>query len=165
MEVVDLDLDTIYYDWTLNGVSITTLPSFTHEFSQAGCDTITVRVTDGNGEDQHTWVVTTVLLGVEDRDNLLPVRFYLDPNYPNPFNASTRIRFGLPQDAWTTIRIFDILGRQVATLWDGYKRAGHHSLTWIMPANLASGIYIIAIIAQEQGKVYYQENRKAVLLK
>lgn len=70
VNVVDLDLDTIYYDWTLNGMSMTTLPSFTHEFSQTGCDTVTVQVTDGNGEDQHTWIVTTVLVGVKDRDNL-----------------------------------------------------------------------------------------------
>lgn len=73
------------------------------------------------------------------------------PNYPNPFNANTTIRYFLSQSGRITIRIFDIRGRQVATLLDEDKDSNHHSILWNGKTNsgedAASGIYFCQIRA------------------
>jgi hypothetical protein len=62
--------------------------------------------------------------------SLLPKRFALHPNYPNPFNPATTIKYDLPKTTRVTLRIFDIMGRQVKTLIDEEKDAGYHYLIW-----------------------------------
>ncbi len=59
-----------------------------------------------------------------------PAGFRLDPNYPNPFNASTRISFHLPVDAAVTVEIFNPAGQLVRTLFSSMLSAGHHVLSW-----------------------------------
>ncbi len=83
----------------------------------------------------------------------------LDQNHPNPFNPVTTIKFSLEASASVTMHIFDITGRKVATLADGYFEAGDHSLTWNAD-HLASGTYFYRIKAGD-----YEETRRMVLLK
>jgi len=71
----------------------------------------------------------------------LPKTVSLDQNYPNPFNPSTVIRYQLPNNNRVNLQVFDMLGREIATLVDEPKSAGHHSVTF-NAENLASGIYI-----------------------
>jgi hypothetical protein len=86
---------------------------------------------------------------VEDADlNDYPVRFSLLQNYPNPFNPVTRIKYQLPEDSYVTLRVFDILGNQVAELVNGYQSAGNHAVSF--PANnlkLVSGTYFYELQA------------------
>jgi FlgD Ig-like domain len=56
--------------------------------------------------------------------------FRLDPNAPNPFTSSTRIRFLVPERARTTLRIYDLAGRRVSTLVDAELAAGPHTFRW-----------------------------------
>ncbi|MHB1049323.1 MAG: T9SS type A sorting domain-containing protein [Bacteroidota bacterium] len=77
-----------------------------------------------------------------DRD-LIPDRYVLDQNYPNPFNPSTTIRFGVPVASKVTVRIFDILGREVYRLADGIYQPGYVSVVW--SARVASGLYLYRI--------------------
>ena len=92
-------------------------------------------------------------------DALAPALLTLAPNWPNPFNPSTRLRFGLPQAGWVRLSIHDVRGREVARLWDGPREAGWLELDW-QPRGLASGIYFARL---SSGRT--QLARKLVLLK
>jgi hypothetical protein len=69
-----------------------------------------------------------------------PDKFTLLDNYPNPFNPLTKIRFAVPQTGNVTLEIYDVLGKKVATLLDGYIEAGKHSFSWDATVQ-PSGIY------------------------
>jgi hypothetical protein len=89
----------------------------------------------------------------------LPAEFALHGPYPNPFNPSGTVSFDLPRPATVDIRVFDLLGREVAVLQRGELPGGTHSVTWNANAR-ASGVYFIQM---EAGP--FRAVRKAVLLK
>lgn len=89
----------------------------------------------------------------------LPKSFGLSQNYPNPFNPTTRIDYQLPNDAHVTIKVYDVLGREVATLVDGQQTAGYHEVSF-NGASLASGIYFYKMTAGN-----YTAVKKLMLLK
>lgn len=97
-------------------------------------------------------------IGVEAVANPL-AGFALTPAYPNPFNATTQIRFELQTPARVDLAIFNNQGQRVATLADGIFPSGKHSLTW-NPASAASGVYLFRLQASD--RVFYQ---KCVLVK
>ena len=78
--------------------------------------------------------------------NGLPEKFDLKPNYPNPFNPSTQIAFDLPESADVRLTVFDVLGRQVATLINQPMKAGMHTVSFDAQ-RLASGVYIYRLEA------------------
>ena len=67
--------------------------------------------------------------------------FILEQNFPNPFNPTTQIPFSLEKSSSITLKIFDILGKEVATLAEGRYNSGPHMIRW-EPADLANGVYI-----------------------
>ena len=73
-------------------------------------------------------------------DVSLPTKFNLSQNYPNPFNPTTKIDFDLPEDGKTDLRIYDILGKEVATLVNEFKTAGYYTINFDA-SKLSSGIY------------------------
>jgi len=73
--------------------------------------------------------------------NELPKEYKLYQNYPNPFNPSTTIKFQLPDDGIVTLKVYDILGREVATLVNEVRVAGTHDVTFDA-SQFASGVYI-----------------------
>jgi hypothetical protein len=89
----------------------------------------------------------------------LPKGFALEQNYPNPFNPSTTIRFSLPKSGHVTLKVYDLLGREVETLVDDQRTAGSYSVEWT-PNNLASGVYFYRIQAGA-----YTETKKLMLLR
>jgi len=89
----------------------------------------------------------------------LPTTIVLHQNYPNPFNATTRIAFDLPKAGPVTLRVYDLLGREVATLVEGIRAAGHHTALFD-GSGFASGIYFYRLEAAE-----LHETKKMVLLK
>ena len=72
-------------------------------------------------------------------------QFKLYPNYPNPFNPSTQISFSLAEYGATTLRIYDLLGREVATLINGQLASGNHTVNFI-GSGLSSGIYFVRLV-------------------
>ncbi len=72
-------------------------------------------------------------------------QFKLYPNYPNPFNPSTQISFSLAEHGATTLRIYDLLGREVATLINGQLASGNHTVNFI-GSGLSSGIYFVRLV-------------------
>jgi glucuronoarabinoxylan endo-1,4-beta-xylanase len=95
----------------------------------------------------------------------LPTAYDLSQNYPNPFNPTTVIRYALPQASQVTLEVFDMVGRQVATLAEGPQAAGYHTATFD-GRDLASGAYIYRLRAVNQatGQPYVQ-TRTLVLIK
>lgn len=79
----------------------------------------------------------------------LPSQVALDQNYPNPFNPSTTIQFGLPLESKVRLVVYDILGREIATLADRSFDADFHTITWNPPA-LASGVYLYRLVTEEK---------------
>jgi hypothetical protein len=83
----------------------------------------------------------------------------LAQNYPNPFNPSTTIRYQLPQDGMVTLKVYDILGSEVATLVNEQKAAGRFEVNFDA-SRLASGVYIYKITSGG-----YVSSKKMLLVK
>jgi len=98
-------------------------------------------------------------LGAESARIVSPSQFVLYPNYPNPFNSSTTIRFDIGESGHATLTLFDPLGREVAVLVNGVLSAGSHTVSWDA-SGLASGVYLSRL---ESGD--YSETQKMVLVK
>jgi YD repeat-containing protein len=97
--------------------------------------------------------ITTIATGrnvgtaVEDRvRDGLPTEYALDQNYPNPFNPSTQIDYALPSAADVSLRVYDILGRPVATLVAEQQEPGWYSVRWD-GIGASSGVYIARLTA------------------
>lgn len=71
-----------------------------------------------------------------------PRKFQLYSNYPNPFNPATMIQFTVPKDGHAVLRVYNILGQEVVTLFDGQARAGQYITAMFSGSHLASGVYI-----------------------
>ncbi|MCB0726340.1 MAG: T9SS type A sorting domain-containing protein [Ignavibacteriae bacterium] len=98
------------------------------------------------------------LIGINDPVAILN-DYKLEQNYPNPFNPSTIIRFSLPKSQNITLEVFDISGRNVATLISGRVESGNNSIQF-SPYNLSSGIYFYKLTADN-----FTETRKMVLVR
>lgn len=100
---------------------------------------------------------------VEDAIDLI-TDFRLFQNYPNPFNPSTRISWQSPVDGWQTLKIFDVLGNEVATLVNEFRPKGFYEINFSIAQwpeiNLKSGIYFYQLNAGE-----YTETKKMVLIR
>jgi len=76
----------------------------------------------------------------------LPEAFVLHGAYPNPFNPSTVIGYGLPEGADVVLVVYDVLGREVARLVDGYREAGYHRAVFDA-SHLPSGVFLYRLQA------------------
>ena len=100
-----------------------------------------------------------VALGVEKEDNLVPEAYSLSQNYPNPFNPSTSIKFSIPEATDVVIKVYDILGSEVAVLVNDRIEAGNYTVDFDA-TRFASGMYIYSIKAGE-----FSSSKKMMLLK
>ena len=109
-----------------------------------------------SGSD-HTLIASRTVANVPDD-------FYLSPCYPNPFNPTTTIPFGLPQAGHVRLTVFNILGQQVATLVDDDFAAGHHEVPWHGRSSsgnsVSSGVYFYRLETDT-----FMKTRKMLLIK
>jgi hypothetical protein len=89
--------------------------------------------------------------GVSQRNIASPAAFLLEQNYPNPFNPTTTVRFALHVAARVTLKVYDLLGKEVITLADEQRPAGYSSVDWNGRSEsgdeVASGLYLCRIHA------------------
>ncbi|OGC94830.1 MAG: hypothetical protein A2W25_17625 [candidate division Zixibacteria bacterium RBG_16_53_22] len=111
--------------------------------SGAGNVTLYIAGLQGGQNGQNTEIMLTaseVVTGV-DETGRLPEMPVLMTNFPNPFNASTRIRFTTPVAGPVSLEIFDLLGHRINTLLEGFVESGEHFVTW-EASRYPSGVYI-----------------------
>jgi hypothetical protein len=99
-----------------------------------------------------------VLTGVAEKGTT-PTVYELNQNYPNPFTPSTMIAYAIPQSGYVTLKVYNLLGAEVATLLNGDMQAGYHYANW-NASGMASGVYIYQLTA---GK--FVETKKLTLMK
>ena len=97
--------------------------------------------------------------GISASLNIIPDTYILESAYPNPFNPTTTLSFALPTEGDIIISIYNLQGREVASLVNGNMEAGYHSVVW-NANNQSSGVYFVKMIAGE-----YINTQKLMLIK
>jgi hypothetical protein len=137
--------------------------------TDSGLYVFNVRAKEISGPREHTVEVYLMVENPPDvrdgADNrLLPKSFRLFQNQPNPFNPETQISYYLPRASHVNISIFNLLGRRVKTLFDGYQDGGIQTLIWDGKSDqgvqLSSGIYFYRLLADQ-----FRQTRKMTLMK
>jgi beta-glucosidase len=107
--------------------------------------------------DAYNWIGSSVI--VKEDKNLLPLVNKLDQNYPNPCNPTTVITYQLLTHGYATLKVYDVLGREVATLVDGEKSAGIHTVS-LDASRLSSGVFLYRLKIGD-----FSDVKKMILLK
>lgn len=143
----------------LHGQSSIVYGSATSLYVGAGSDlcaaTITINGTFGGGG-----TFCNQPVDVETEEDLgTPKEFSLSQNYPNPFNPTTTISFSIPSSAFTSLKVYDILCKEVATLVNEERSAGEYKITFDA-SNFTSGVYLYRLNAGN-----YTNIKKMILMK
>jgi hypothetical protein len=148
------------------GESWTLIDSVGHNFVEFPSDAV------GWGSDYSTnsvqkYVGPRITTIEEEIIDIVPTGYSLSQNYPNPFNPSTTFRYSIPTQSKVVIKVYDILGNEIATLMDEEKSVGTYELTWnaaSLPSRqgsaLTSGVYFYQLKAGD-----YMNTKKMVLMK
>ena len=102
---------------------------------------------------------STVTSAEENEFTIIPREFSLSQNCPNPFNLTTKIEYSIPRYSRVSLKVYDILGREVATLFEGIRQAGNYIVTFD-GSGLSSGVYLYQMKAD-----HFMETKKFILLK
>jgi hypothetical protein len=124
-----------------------------------GCATTTWSSSSAPPGRANTRFVVNPLIGIGNNNTEIPNVYSLSQNYPNPFNPVTQIKFGIPKQGFVTLKVYDILGREVAQLVNTVKAAGTYVIDFDA-SKLASGTYFYRI---ESGS--FTDVKKMVLIK
>ena len=140
------------------------LPSFEHNVEEMGDHYYVVSAVDiHENESEYSEAVNVTLLSLVDVHGL-PETFALHQNYPNPFNPTTTIAYDLPQDGTVRLIIYDVMGREVMRLVNGFTPAGYHNVRWdarnALGEQVSAGVYFYHL---QSGA--YVKTQKMVLLK
>lgn len=105
--------------------------------------------------------LTSSIVSNVKNNSAIPLAFHLEQNYPNPFNPTTVISYQLSRDSYVSLKVYDILGKEIATLVDEFKPAGiYHSTFNIQHLSLSSGIFFYRMTAGS-----FSDVKKFVILK
>jgi hypothetical protein len=110
----------------------------------AGTYTYRLKQTDLDGTVHYSQSVV-VAVTLTDVAEVAPREFQLTQNYPNPFNPSTKVKFSVESSQHAIVKVYNMLGEEVATLFDGVAEAGHYYVATFDASRLASGVYIYRI--------------------
>ncbi len=171
VKILNLNGNIIYYAGTstglyattsLNGMSTTWVQQGTNNIGMVDAETIDIRNSDGTvvvgtfGSGVYSTQFTTT--AVKENNNV-PIAYSLLQNYPNPFNPSTIIKYSVAKTSPVTLKVFDVLGREVETLVNEQQAAGNYSVTF-NAGNLSSGVYFYRM---QSGS--FVQTKKLILIK
>ena len=151
--------------WTPFSITIFNLPYGTHELKLAGYNNKKTRaneIVQVNFDNIYLTIsgqTTAFLKTIADEfDTLIPLHNEILGNYPNPFNPSTKFMFSIAEDAEVQIKVYNIIGQEVATLLDDWKVRGITTVEWdgrnALGRRVASGIYIIRLRTRNWSAVH-----------
>lgn len=149
------------------------------QFFGEGADSISLRfrlITDDTLQSDGIYfddveIVTDAITNVGNNDGTLPNKISLSQNYPNPFNPTTAIRYQLPMNSYVTLKVYNILGQEVATLVNEIQDAGYKQVVWSATNNygnkVTSGVYFYRIDIRENSQFgkSYTEVKKMLIIK
>ncbi len=143
------------------GVTWKNEPSMTNNqlFDITAIDDSTCWVSGDNTILGNTTDAGTTIINDGIHNNNVVGNFTLKQNYPNPFNPSTQISFTLPTHSFVTLKVYDLLGREISTLLNSKMEAGEHVVNW-NASNRESGVYVYRIVTEK-----YVETRKMLLVR
>ena len=147
------DIDTYIYFWFVTNEPIDTLGYVLLDNYNDDFGSITIDGYNLSGT------------GIGENFASAPNNFILYQNFPNPFNPTTQLKYGVPTESRVTIAVYNVLGQKVAELFNGNKQAGYYQVTWDA-ANNPSGIYLVKFSAESiNGKNAFTDVKKILLLK
>ncbi len=126
-------------------VTTATNYEFTDRNLMTGKYSYRLKQIDNNGNFEYFNLNSDAVVGV-------PSKFDLSQNYPNPFNPATKINFDLPKDSKLSLKLYDMLGREVSTLVNEFRTAGYYTVDF-NASSLSSGIYFYRLLAGEFSSV------------
>ncbi|MGB3018069.1 MAG: T9SS type A sorting domain-containing protein, partial [Ignavibacteria bacterium] len=154
----DIERSSFKGTWTkigsVSGNGTSTTPhsySFSDRAVASGKYNYRLKQVDFNGNFEYHNLGNEVIIGV-------PAKFDLSQNYPNPFNPSTKINYDLPTDGSVSIKLFDLSGKEVASLVNEVKTAGYHTVDF-NASNLSSGVYFYNISVDANGNNFSATKR------
>ena len=104
------------------------------------------------------WLTNSITTGVKEQSSI-PAKYELNQNYPNPFNPTTQIEYSVPERGNISLKVYNLLGEEVATLFTGVQQAGNHVATF-NGTGLTSGVYFYRLQAGN-----FSDTKKLVLMK
>lgn len=109
-------------------------------YSSVGLEQMPAEVRDTVTARSIRWLMENVVVGTEDNAAVQPKTYSLEQNYPNPFNPTTKIKYSIPEASQISLKIYDVLGNEVAQLVNQEKPAGSYEVEF-NASSLSSGVY------------------------
>ena len=175
LKVTAVGAGTIAYQWQKDGLDIPGAIESSYAFaantlttstrlrcvvtSSFGSDTTGEALISSDPSSGGSAALNNVDMSTTPGVNTTPLEYALDQNFPNPFNPSTTIGYGIPKDGHVTLQVFNVLGELVATLEDQNRVAGYYRAIFDA-GKLASGVYVYRIQTGD-----FVESKKLLLLK
>lgn len=140
-------------------------------YSGASNPSVTIGSSNNYEATNNAITITSDPTSVGDRPSVLPTEFSLDQNYPNPFNPSTTIRFEIPRLSIVAVKVYNLIGQEVAVLTNASLAAGTYTMQWHgtdqAGKQMGSGVYFVKLSAgsADHGHSVFTQTRKIMLLK
>lgn len=149
--------------WTTNSIVASTSASnrtiHQHQDLTSGSGCIDILTGSVQSNRPNISLNATILTNNKNISTNLPSEYALYQNYPNPFNPETKIKFDIPKNGFTTLKVYNMLGQEIMNLVNEYKNAGSYLIDF-NAGNLPSGTYFYKLISGN-----YSEIRKMVVIK
>jgi len=114
---------------------------------------------NNSAEVQNVIKTSVTATGINGNNSEVPTKFELSHNYPNPFNPTTNIKFALPKSGTTYLKIYDVTGKEVMTMFNGFMEAGYYNAN-LDASVLSSGTYFYKLVSGD-----FSDVKKMTLIK